>query len=176
MQIDAGIVSWLYNAVAGSPLLSAAAVVAASWLIWALIAWYVLASWRRGVKHHELAVLMLGGVGVYLVNVLVSNWWFRLRPFVTLGFQPLIDVPAWSKSFPSDHAAAAFFAAYLIARTRSSWRWAYALAAFVALGRVAVGVHYPTDVLFGSCVGLAFGHLTVLLERRFERGLRPQAS
>ena len=57
-------------------------------------------------------------------------------------------------SFPSDHAAAAFGIAVAALLTyRFAGRILLAVAIVVALSRVAVGAHYPTDVLAGAAVG-----------------------
>jgi membrane-associated phospholipid phosphatase len=70
-----------------------------------------------------------------------------------------ISQPFSLKSFPSDHAALAFFFAYLLFKHNHSG-WAFGLAGVVALGRVIVGVHYPFDVLAGAVIGLVFGFFT----------------
>ncbi len=76
-----------------------------------------------------------------------------------------------STSFPSGHAASAFAFATSIGRVLP--REAMALqvfAAIVAYSRVHTGVHYPSDVVTGSLVGVAIAQLTSQqLERRFSR-------
>ncbi|MBZ0274202.1 lipid-A-disaccharide synthase [bacterium] len=59
------------------------------------------------------------------------------------------------RSFPSGHTAASFaVAAGLIYAFRSRRRWLWLVpAAFVGLTRVAVGAHFPLDVIFGAFVG-----------------------
>ena len=57
-------------------------------------------------------------------------------------------------SFPSDHATAAFAIATAIwLRWRAAGAVALVLAAVLAVGRVAVGVHYPGDVVAGAALG-----------------------
>lgn len=55
-------------------------------------------------------------------------------------------------SMPSSHAANAFAVA---AAFGAVWPWGVAL--IVAIQRVVVGVHYPTDVIAGACVGMLCG-------------------
>ena len=62
-------------------------------------------------------------------------------------------------SFPSAHAAVAFATAtvgsYLYFDVFGPWLFIAAMA--VAVSRVAVGVHYFTDVFFGALIGLVIG-------------------
>ena len=79
-------------------------------------------------------------------------------------------------SFYSGHAAGAFMAATLLStvyvdshgRSTTSdalWGSSLAVAGFTALARVKAGKHFPTDVLVGSAVGAAVGHLVPRLHR-----------
>jgi undecaprenyl-diphosphatase len=57
-------------------------------------------------------------------------------------------------SFPSSHAVNNFAIATMFAWYYRRWRyWFYAWAAVVALSRVFVGVHYPSDVAGGALIG-----------------------
>jgi membrane-associated phospholipid phosphatase len=62
-------------------------------------------------------------------------------------------------SFPSGHAARAFLIAVLAIGLGPAWFGISALlwAPFVTLARVAMGVHYLSDVLAGVLVGLVMG-------------------
>jgi hypothetical protein len=63
------------------------------------------------------------------------------------------------QSFPSGHAAATFAAATVIER-HLGWKYAwagYAIAAYVASSRMHDNVHYASDVVFGSAIGVIAG-------------------
>jgi undecaprenyl-diphosphatase len=58
-------------------------------------------------------------------------------------------------SFPSGHATNAFMVAALLAERVRRKRFAfYGLATLIALSRIYLGVHYPSDVVMGGCLGL----------------------
>ncbi|MGO4549703.1 phosphatase PAP2 family protein [Lysobacter sp. 2RAF19] len=69
----------------------------------------------------------------------------------------------WGSSFPSGHtlsaAAIATAACLIVARVRPAWHTAVVSLAIawvvaVALSRLVLGVHWPTDVLAAACAGL----------------------
>ncbi len=84
----------------------------------------------------------------------------RLRPFQNpeiLDWVQRVGM-AHGQSFPSNHAANVFAAAAVL-----NWFWPgrakilYIFALIVGLSRVALGVHYPSDVLAGMFLGLFVG-------------------
>ncbi|MEM7345869.1 MAG: VanZ family protein [Chloroflexota bacterium] len=67
-------------------------------------------------------------------------------------------------SYPSGHATAAFSTAMVIAlgtwSTARRWQWltlAFAGAILIALSRVYLGHHYPSDIFGGAVFGMAIG-------------------
>ncbi len=63
------------------------------------------------------------------------------------------------QSFPSGHAAATFAAATVIER-HLGWKYsalAYVIAGYVASSRLHDNVHYASDVVFGSAIGVIAG-------------------
>lgn len=114
---------------------------------------------RVGIYRRACASgLSAAAVGL-LVNQVISHIWHRARPYEThpRGVIPLI-AGSHDPSFPSDHATAAFaiafgilFVAYRAGLVFLVW------ATLIALSRVLVGVHYPTDVLASLAVGIVAG-------------------
>jgi undecaprenyl-diphosphatase len=94
----------------------------------------------------------------------------RPRPFVT-DPTVILRVPPQTAShlsqqgsFPSGHAVNAFMLAALLAEwfRRKGYAF-YGLAVLIALSRLYLGVHYPSDVLAGGLLGIAATRLMLSL-------------
>lgn len=79
-------------------------------------------------------------------------------------------------SMPAGHAATAFAFAGVLAAcvSRRLAGAALLLAAGVAFSRIAVGAHWPLDVLAGAALGLLAAGLALRAIRRWDWGLRPR--
>lgn len=98
-------------------------------------------------------VLLLLGAS-HLVVQIVKRSVGRPRPSVRLPIEALIQVPD-RFSFPSGHACAAMAVAVGFASAFPSLALPLLLlAAVVGFSRVALGVHYPGDVLVGQAIAL----------------------
>lgn len=145
-------------------VLDALGVFASSGLIWLMmLALLVVFALRGRVREqrHELAtvaIVFIATVGAYVTNVLISLIHFRPRPFVTLAdVHLLIAKSAEEKSFPSDHATLAFVIGASVFFAHRKLGIVFLIAAIcVAVGRVFVGVHYPSDILAGAIIGSAW--------------------
>ena len=103
---------------------------------------------RRGVVAAGLSALL-----AIAVAHMISGMWDRPRPFEAHHVHLFVS-PSGDPSFPSDHATAAFaIAVALLLRNRRIGWVAITMATVVSLSRVAVGVHYPSDVLGGALIG-----------------------
>ncbi|HWI22210.1 MAG TPA: phosphatase PAP2 family protein [Baekduia sp.] len=94
--------------------------------------------------------------GSYLANIALKYAVRRKRPEID-GF-PALTSTVTSLSFPSAHATTAFAAA----RTYSALVPAataplYVAAIMMALSRVSLGVHYPSDIVAGAALGTVIG-------------------
>ncbi|HEY7152247.1 MAG TPA: phosphatase PAP2 family protein [Solirubrobacterales bacterium] len=105
---------------------------------------------RHGVVAAGFSALLGLGIGHVIADV-----WSRARPYEAHpGATHLFIAPSHDPSFPSDHATAAFAIAVSIwLRNRKAGWLALAMATVLALSRVMVGVHYPSDVIAGALLG-----------------------
>ena len=124
------------------------------WIALALILLIPKQTRKAGVS----ALLALG-IGALITNVAVKNIVARIRPYDTITELILLIERQHDFSFPSGHTCASFAAACALYRTLPR-KWGIAciaLAVLIALSRLYVGVHYPTDVLGGVAVGIFAG-------------------
>lgn len=107
------------------------------------------------------ADVLAAGTATWLVAQGSKTGVRRERPYEADGVRRLIRPPTGS-SFPSGHAAVGM-AVLTVIGDRSPVRAAapclQAVGAYVALSRVYVGVHYPSDVIGGAGLGFALGAL-----------------
>jgi membrane-associated phospholipid phosphatase len=115
--------------------------------------------WRRETLLTMMVVVV--GLSIVVNRTLSTLLPFRVRPMYSIGAnQPNfsawhVNFEQWS-SFPSDTAT------YLFAIAAGLWlilRWLGlffgVFAALVALARVFLGIHYPSDIFVGALIGIA---------------------
>ena len=108
--------------------------------------------WRRTAVAAGLSAGLALGVGK-VISELVD----RARPFVQdpHGVH-LFAAHAADPGFPSDHATGAFAVAMALWLRNRRWGTvALIAAALLSVGRVAIGVHFPSDVVAGAVLGCA---------------------
>lgn len=116
----------------------------------------------------------------FIDEFLLKSIFLRERPFVAIPDVRLIIDPPSGFSFPSGHSATAFSVAVCLLfcpRLKPPLRVAAVLlAAAIATSRVYLSVHYLTDVLCGSLVGIVcgviFGLAALRLQQHFKDGVK----
>ena len=138
---------------------------------------FAVAGYLFLARNHAAAWLMLIAVfGGIVLNDLLKFAFARPRPdFITHADQ------VFTASFPSGHAALSAITyltiAALLARSQTSFKirvyfvsLASILTILIGISRIYLGVHYPTDVVGGWCVGLAWGMTCWVVAGWFQAG------
>ena len=122
----------------------------------------VVAGWLITHRRWRMAAFVVSaGVGSPILNAGLKKLVHRPRPVLV---HPVAHAGGWS--FPSGHTQAAtvgcavLLVVFLPALTRIGSRWAVAgaavVVALVALSRMSLGVHYPTDIAGSILCGVAW--------------------
>ena len=127
-------------------------------ILWIAIALIFIAT----KKYRPEGFAMLSALLMHLLvcNIILKPLIARIRPCdINTTVELLIPRPK-DYSFPSGHTSASFAAATVILYAdRRMGVPAVILAAAIAFSRLYLYVHYPSDVLGGAVLGIAFGAL-----------------
>lgn len=129
------------------------------------VALVLLLPWLGGASGTACALRMvlLGGLNLFLY-VILKRHFARPRPFVTCEGVRQVARSLDEYSFPSGHTLHAVSFAILLGAYYPALAWvAWPFAALVALSRVVLGLHYPSDVLVGGLIGAATARLVLML-------------
>ncbi len=137
--------------------------------VWIVLALAFLV--RRESRRWGMIMLCAIAAGFLLGELLLKNVICRERPFQAFpGYTALLISPPSGFSFPSGHSCASFAASTVLLAVSKEWGFpALALAVLIAFSRIFLFVHWPTDVLAGSLLGVLCGILACLIARKLER-------
>ena len=130
-------------------------------------AWFRAEGKESDDRRHVIATLLSCVVALAVGRLLVITLPFRLRPLHEIGLNFVTpygvseDSLAKLSSFPSDHAVLFFALAtglFFISRALGAFALLYTFLV-VALPRMYLGLHYPTDILAGAAIGTSIAWL-----------------
>lgn len=129
-----------------------------SWLIW------------KGGKNGRIAAMTIIAAILLTDQInssLLKELFDRIRPCHVLSDVRLLISCGGGYSMPSSHAANNFSLAVILSYFYRQYRYVYfSLATLIALSRVYVGVHYPSDILIGALVGTVISIFLILFIRK----------
>lgn len=122
-----------------------------------------------------LVVIILITVTDQFTSSFLKEMIGRIRPCNDLPDVNILAGCTSSFSFPSAHAVNNFAVAVFFSMLFPKFKWALFITAFLlALSRVYVGVHYPSDIIGGALIGSAFGYLFAKLTLIINDYLKPK--
>jgi undecaprenyl-diphosphatase len=132
------------------------------WVWYGLMLALPLAYGTQGLQA-SLHLAATGALGVLLYK-LIKNRAVRERPYITHAGVECASAPLDRYSFPSGHTLHAVCFTVMLTTYLPEWAAALvALATLIALSRVILGLHYPTDVAAGAVLGGLLGFGSVLV-------------
>jgi undecaprenyl-diphosphatase len=130
-------------------------------------------------KYRIKALILFFSVGgAAIANVILKLLFHRSRP--TFWHSVISET---SYSFPSGHAvmSSAFILSVILITWQTKWRWPVviigtALIGLIGLSRIYLGVHYPTDVIAGWSVSLAWVFVVFIITSKLSYMIRRKKS
>ena len=169
MEIESAILLWIQNNLRCGFLTPVMRVITtlgnggAFWIVLTLLLLIFRRTRRMGVYCAASMLLTL-----LVVNLCIKPLAARTRPYELIqGLEILVSRPH-DYSFPSGHSANSLTCAWTIFRLAPKKYGVPALifAVLIALSRLYVGVHYPTDVLVGAAIGVLLSEVALRALRR----------
>lgn len=122
-----------------------------------------------GLKAGKPREAVAGKLGLFAVVVgslfglVLKHLFCRSRPLTEKSGQFFVEFPCLGKgagfiSFPSGHSVTAFALAFVLSRAypRCAFLF-YGVASLIALSRVYLAQHFPSDVVAGAAIGILAG-------------------
>lgn len=169
---DARVLTWIagHRSQPLTELFLAVTALGSSWVI-GIVTVGVAGALALAGRGRMAAAVTAAVAGVPPLTIALKRTYARPRPDVV---SPLVDTVSWA--FPSGHtiASVTFFGTIAILVgfevRRSAFRlfvaaYATGIGLLVATSRVYLGVHFPSDVLGGALIALAWVLVVVLVER-----------
>ena len=135
---------------------------------WILVA-LVLVCFKK-TRKAGIAMGIAMACGYLIGNMGMKNLFARTRPYDVVEVDLLVAT-LHDFSFPSGHTLVSFEAATALWFYHRKWGIAaFVLAALIAVSRLYLFVHYPTDVLVGAVLGIGIGLGACYVTDRLWRG------
>jgi len=156
-SLDQSLLEALYAGRLSAPwvdLIIAVTFLGSGWMMLGLLPALFMRPWRAPAAICVVMLVVVSGV-VASVKAIAG----RVRPCQahTWAHALSFSLPT-DCSFPSGHAAGSFaFATFVMTLNRRAGMILLPIAMLIGLSRVALGVHYPSDVLAGAVLGAAIG-------------------
>ena len=172
LQFDSSILLWIQDNLRSdflTPVMKVITHLGDKGIFWILLTLALLFVRKTRPLGVICAVSMV--IGLVVTNLIIKNWAARIRPYeVVQGLKCIVPL-ADDWSFPSGHTTNSLACAWVLFRRtpKKCGVPALVLAILIALSRLYVGVHYPTDVLGGAVIGICCACLAMWLVPKLEK-------
>lgn len=132
--------------------------------IWMIIA--LLLILNKSYRETGILVILTLIASTILGEGIIKNIIKRNRPFYSRPSLNLLITKPKSYSFPSGHTLSSFAAAHTLSVYFLQYKFIFiTMAILIALSRVYLYVHYPTDIISGTILGILCSKLVLILFR-----------
>jgi undecaprenyl-diphosphatase len=134
-------------------------------IVWILLSLALLTTKKyRRVGLFCLVALLIGTI---ITDLTLKHLFARQRPYTHLPDYALLIEEPGTMSFPSGHTTAAFACAGVIAYHLKRVRFPILFGAgLMALSRMYLFVHFPSDIVAGFIVGIFGSSCAIMIERQ----------
>lgn len=136
-----------------------------NWYLVYIIFWFLMIiKGDKKTRTVAVAMLFLIAASDQFSSQLLKHLFSRVRPCHTFNDLNLLMGCKNSFSFPSSHAVNNFAAAFFLSSFFPMYKKTfYLIAILIAISRVYVGLHYPSDIIAGAVFGILLGYLFYIL-------------
>lgn len=138
-------------------------------ILWIILG-IILSSFKK-TRPVGLSVLISLLIGFVICNLTLKPLVARIRPYDANGFDGLLVKALSDYSFPSGHTIASFEMAICVYMFHRKYGiFALVLASLIGFSRLYLYVHYPSDVLVGTILGILIGYISSrIVMKRFSQ-------
>lgn len=152
MSMDKIIAEKIFSTARGSAFFSRLTVFGAAWLIWLM----AFAVFLWGALVGNLLSVACSFILSWVLQLAIAFLLNRRRPFQQNHEKPLLRLLWSTPSFPSGHTTLSCAMAAAVFAHDPFWGGIFfVMAALVAFCRIAVGVHYFSDIIGGAVLGIS---------------------
>ena len=158
-QFESGILFWIQENLRGAFDGAALFISQLCDYGWFWIALTLLLLCIRKTRSRALGSAFSLAFAVISCNLCLKQLISRTRPYLLFDCLVPLGRPEQDTSFPSGHTCSSFAAAMAITCMfgKKAGIPAFVLATLIALSRLYLGMHFPTDVLAGAILGVGCG-------------------
>ena len=118
------------------------------WILIAIILYFFGDEKGKCIAKKMIIIIIL----VTVITQIIKLWVMRPRPYTEMS-SLIVLATENDFSFPSGHTSTSVAMVYLLAKEYEKY-YLWIIPILVALSRLYIGVHYPSDILGGFLIGL----------------------